>query len=801
MNFNKFKIIFVLAGLFSTINKNSSAQINVSTGVTALQLAQALVGPGATVLNPVINGNPIAYGTFSNGSSTSIGIDHGILLTCGHANIPSTNTTSAWSFSNGLPGDPLLAWAGTGYDATKFEFDVVAYDSTLSFQYVFASDEYNTFVSPGGSINDAFGFYISGPGITGQQNIALLPGGVQVTMQNVNCGANSSYYICNDPYAPTSGGCTGQCPSSSASTTIEYNGYTTLLTAQANVIPCDTFHLILVISDIADGVWDSGVLIANLLAGTAVYQTVSNPIPNYPTNTIVEGCTTGEIKVKKITSSGPCSVIDTTNTCNIDTLCYHIVTSGNAIEGIDYLNLPDTVCISANDSIFYLNIVTIADGLFEVPYDTIIVDLFPILDSLDTANCPGASSFTALHAMFLLIDPEVHAMPDDTLCQSQSITLTATSNLPNFLWSPSASLSCSNCASPIATPPSTMLYIVQASLGNCVLSDTVIINVSSVPIVNAGSDDAICPGESIQLHATGANTYLWLGSGAASLSSPNIPNPIATPNVNTTYVVQGSDNLCGMTSDTVVISIYPQTIANAWPDSSVCPNQSVQLYSTGGVNYAWTGYFLNDDSLQNPMATPTAQDVVYTVTVTDVNGCSDTAQVTLHLYDEPIANAGPDFTIFLFDSIQLYATGGILYSWYPTTGLNNANIYSPIASPTLTTTYTLFMTTVDGCIDTNTMVITVKDEPIVEVPSAFSPNSDGHNDFLKVIRLGMFDLTYLRIYNRWGEVVFESHNISEWWDGKFNGEQCEVGVYTYMMEGEGYNHKHIERRGNITLVR
>ena len=122
------------------------SQINVTSSVTALQLAQALVGPGAIVLNPQVNGNPLAYGVFNNALTTGIGFDQGIILTSGWANIPSTNTTSAFSHNLGLPADPLLTWAGTGYDACRFEFDVVAYDSTLSFQYVFASDEYNTFV-------------------------------------------------------------------------------------------------------------------------------------------------------------------------------------------------------------------------------------------------------------------------------------------------------------------------------------------------------------------------------------------------------------------------------------------------------------------------------------------------------------------------------------------------------------------------------------------------------------------------------------------------------------------------------
>ncbi len=796
MSFRKgAKSILIIALVFG-FSFYSNAQITTNTGVTALQMAQALVGPGATVLNPLLTGAVGSYGTFANGSSTNIGIDHGILLTCGTATLPSSNTGQSFGVSNGLPGDPLLAFAGTTNDATRFEFDVVAYDSILTFNYVFGSDEYNDFVN---SINDAFGFFISGPGIIGQQNIALVPGtSTPISINNVNCGLNGQYYVCNDPYTPNGGGCTTQCPASAASTTVEYDGFTTLLTAQANVAACDTYHLVLVIADVSDFIYDSGVFIANLLAGTVVYQTVSNPIPNYPPNTIVEGCTTGEIKVKKISNSGPCGIVDTNSNCSLDTLCYHIVTSGNAIEGIDYISLPDTVCISALDSIFYLNIVTIADGVYEPPYDTIIVDLYPILDSLDTVGCSGAASLVALHAMFLIVDPTVQTIPDDTICNGGSTDLITTSNLLNYSWFPPANLSCSNCPSPTASPTITTQYTVTASFGSCSVTDDVVITVDNIQGVNAGTGGSMCPGQFVILNASGASGYTW--SPATGLSSTNTGSTQASPQATTVYTVT-ANSPCGVSTDTAIVTVHPVPVAIAWPDSSVCPNQSVQLHSSGGVSYAWTGYFLSDDSIQNPMATPTVQTVVYTVTVANQFGCLDTAQVTLHLYDLPTANAGTDVSIYLFDSTQLNGSGGSVYSWTPATGLNNPNIPNPWATPTLTTVYILTITSADGCIDYDTVTVIVSNEPLVMIPNAFTPNGDGHNDYLKVIRHGVFELKEMKIYNRWGEVVYESHNLSDWWDGKFNGEPCEMGVYTYYMQGVGYNNLQIKRQGNITLMR
>ena len=780
----------------SAIITNAHAQLNVVSGVTPLQLAQALVGPGAIVLNPVLTGAAPAYGTFTNGNSTNLGIDHGIILTSGTANMPTSNTSGGFTGANGLPGDALLSFAGTTYDACRFEFDVVAYDSVLTFNYVFGSDEYTEYVNAG--FNDAFGFFISGPGIVGQPNIALIPGGATpVSIDNVNCAsAASAYYVCNEP----SGGALCSPGNCAQVTTTEYDGFTTLLTAQASVMACDTYHLVLVVADVGDGVLDSGVLIANLLAGTASVASVSAIIPGQPNNTIIEGCTTGNLKVKKITSAGPCSVADTSSGCSLDSLCYSIVISGNAIEGVDYDFLPDTICFSPGDTVVEFDITPIADGFFEPPYDTITLDLFPIIDPQDTA-CAGV--YLPLHATFYLMDPFIQTIPDDTICASQSITLTTVSNMTTYAWTPAGTISCPTCLSPSASPTGNTTYTVTGTIGPCNVTDQVTIYISPIPIVNAGTGGSICPGENFILHASNANTYYWLPPANASLSDPNLSSPIATPSVTTTYTVQGSNNLCGNTTDTAIVTVNPLPNPNAWPDSTVCPNASVLLHATGGVSYAWTGFFLNDSTLQNPLATPTAPTVVYTVTVTNQFGCTDTAQVTLHLYDEPISDAGADVSIYLFDSTQLNANGnaGSSYSWIPPMDLSDPFSANPWASPTLTTTYYLTMISADGCVDYDTMIVTVRNEPLVKVPSAFSPNSDGHNDYLKIIRYGVFNLEAMKIYNRWGELVYESHNISDWWDGKFKGEPAEVGVYVYYLTGRDYSNNQIELQGNITLLR
>ncbi len=770
------------------------SQITTNTSVTPLQLAQALVGPGAIVLNPQITGAALSYGTFSNGLSTNIGIDQGIILTSGNANIPSSNTASPWSTAHFTAGDPLLSFAGVTHDACRFEFDVVAYDSTLSFNYVFGSDEYNDWV--GTSFNDAFGFFISGPGITGQQNIALLPGGsIPVTIGNANCGNNGMYYVCNDQWNPNSGGCTTQCPTNQAATSIEYDGFTVLLTAQADVSPCDTYHLVLVIADIADYGYDSGVLIANLIAGTAVFTSVSDSLPGFDNTTLLEGCTTGQIKLKKlsISNGGSCSLIDSSN-CATDSLCYEVVPSGNAIEGIDYVTLADTVCFG-NDTVLYIDIIPIADGIFEPGIDTIIIDLIPIAD---TTNCPGALMLQTLQVKFFLVDQQLFTIPDTILCFGQSVDLTTITNLPIVVWSPPTGLSCTSCLSPTASPPNSTLYTVTATLGNCSLTETVMVNIDFPQQIVAANDTAMCINDTVQLNVTGVTNYVWAPAG--SLSNPNIPNPLAFPTVTTTYTVTGLSP-CGISYDSIVVTVNPLPNADAYPDTFICPYGITTLYASGGTQYFWFSNGLYLDTGAVTIVSPPVDSTIYMVVVYNEFGCVDTAYTAVEFLPYPKAYAGEDLTINLFDSVQVFGSGGETYVWDPAYGLSDSTVSNPWASPEQSTLYHVVATTAFGCVDDDTVWVFVDDKPHVYLPNAFSPNGDGINDLLKIIYSGVFDLDDFRIYNRWGEMVYRTNDVKKGWNGLYKGEASPVGVYVYYIGGHGYRNQKVSLRGNVTLVK
>ncbi len=810
--------VCLISFLTILLPKDSSAQLMTNTGVTAQQLVQALVGnPGVVILNPTVTAAPGSYGTFSNGSTTNIGLNHGIILTSGNAGgIPNQNTAGGWGQGWGFPGDPLLdnIVSGGTNDACRLEFDIVAYDSVMTFQYVFASEEYNDYVNS--NFNDVFGFFISGPGIVGQQNIALVPGTtVPVAINNVNCGSYGQYYVCNDVNDPTGGNCTTQCPTNISQTSIEFDGFTTPLTAIAHVTPCDTFHLVLVIADVFDDIFDSEVLLTNLLAGANVVVNNPNPIPGYPTNLFVKGCTQGNFQVTMTagTSSFCSTAVDSSVAHCLnsgDTFCFHVALSGNAIEGVDYQWVPDSVCLLPGDTAINIPIIPIPGGNPFV-IDTVILDLTPLVDTsqaLDSCQqlfgSGGFSNLSNLHASMLLMNEYLATIADTAICQGQTVPLTTGTNFTTYNWTPPSGLSCMGCLSPNATPPVTTTYTVTAMLGSCLLQDSVKITVNYPLPVDAGHGGTICLGQSINLGASGAGITQYSWSPASTLNLASVANPTATP-VNSgivVYTVTGTST-CGNTTDTVQVRVNPKPTVVVHSDTMVCPFESVPLTATGGVSYSWfPGTHLSGTTGATVLATPMGSPETFNAIATNSFGCTDTGSATVTWFTLPSISATPNGAIILLgDSIQLLAGGGVSYVWTPATGLSNPYIANPWASPEHTTTYFVTITSSDGCTQVDSLVINVNDNPAIFIPNAFSPNGDGSNDFLHILHYGVFNLQGFDVYNRWGEKVYETKDIDAGWDGTFKGVPQSMDVYVWYLSGIDYYGKQVTLKGNVTLLR
>ena len=157
-------------------------------------------------------------------------------------------------------------------------------------------------------------------------------------------------------------------------------------------------------------------------------------------------------------------------------------------------------------------------------------------------------------------------------------------------------------------------------------------------------------------------------------------------------------------------------------------------------------------------------------------------------------------------SSQLEVTGNNLdsYVWEPTGSLDDPTIFNPIASPVVSTEYTTFVTDINGCVDTISILVvvlsTICEEPYLFMPNAFTPNGDSENDVL-FVEGNVIDEMYLAIYNRWGEKVFESKDKSIGWDGIYKNELLEPDVYGYYLTIKCVNGEEYFKKGNINLIR
>jgi gliding motility-associated-like protein len=246
-------------------------------------------------------------------------------------------------------------------------------------------------------------------------------------------------------------------------------------------------------------------------------------------------------------------------------------------------------------------------------------------------------------------------------------------------------------------------------------------------------------------------------------------------------------------------------------DDSLCLGQSIQLIASGTEFYSWspaTG--LNNPNIANPTARPETT-TTYVVTGSDRKGCFVTTdEVTISVFPYPVVDAGRDTTIQVGFFTQLNATftpdvQSIL--WSPSVGLSCTTCPKPVAAPTFNTTYSVTVTNNGGCKSTDAVTIyVVCNDGNIFMPNTFSPNGDGMNEIYFPRGRGINTIRSLRIFNRWGQLVFEKKNFnandpSAGWDGTFKGTKLSPDVFVYMMDLSCENSSIITMKGDITLIR
>lgn len=404
--------------------------------------------------------------------------------------------------------------------------------------------------------------------------------------------------------------------------------------------------------------------------------------------------------------------------------------------------------------------------------------------------------------------PPIAATNDTLICVVDGLQLNV-SGTGSIQWSPNYNLNSTTSATPFATPVVDTIYRVRLTdIFGCVNTDSVRVRVKPKTEIFAGPDTSICRTEGYVLHTTGdALHYSW--TPATGLSNDSIKNPRATPLQTTTYQVIGNIGTCSDTSQlTIVVAPYP--IANAGLDSTICIGFNAQLFASGGSRYSWSpATYLSNPNIPNPLVQQPASTTTYTVTVSDTLGCTKTFTDAVQVIVIPQLNvrAGIDTTLVQGQPIRLNGSGAVNYNWtwMPPTlpgWLSSQTVASPTATPQDNIMYVLTGTDTHGCRGTDSVNITVYNVPAsMYVPTAFTPNGDGLNDDIKPILLGMKSLTYFRVFNRLGQLVYETTQQEVGWNGIFNGKPQDPGTFVWMAQGVTFKGQVITKKGSVVLLR
>lgn len=672
----KLQNITLLAWLLLTSNFVSAQQIAVNTSsYTPTQLIQdVFVGGGCMqIQNITYAGDPTAKGYFSNGLS-AIGLIDGIILSTGNANNAVGTGGSAGTFASTdfvQPGDATLDAVSTTDLATQdraaLEFDFRPTIPLLTFRYVFASEEYPEYV--GTIYNDIFGFFISGPGIVGQQNIALVPATTTaVAINTVNQNTNAAYYNTNN------------------GTLHAYDGYTDVFTATANVQTCQWYHIKLVIADRGDGIFDSAVFLEGnsfvggaMAVATATYQ-------NGASNA-VEGCINGSFTFTRS---------DITDLSAAMVVTYTVLATSTATNGVDYTASPGltgSITIPIGQPTATININALLDAIPE-GVETISIQL-----PGNNCNCTGPPAPVTLN-IYNSIASAVSIAPVSPVCGGQSSTLTAnvTAGWPimlpapphfNYVWSNG-----STQQNITVNPTSTTNYTVTIT-DACGSTATATQTVTVSPSLNVtlSPTNPSCGGNngSIAVNVTGGTpqTYTW---SPASVSGAN-PSGLAAG----TYSVTVSSASGCTGSATITLNASANITAALTPTSTTCQggnNGSIAMTITGGnapYSFVWNPASVSG---QNPSGLTAGN---YSVTVTSSNGCTGAATTTIN--NGPPISASVTATTTTCDgasdgTVTVTPNGGNApynYAWTPNIG----NVAT--ASNLGVNNYTVTVTSANGC--------------------------------------------------------------------------------------------------------
>ena len=421
-------------------------------------------------------------------------------------------------------------------------------------------------------------------------------------------------------------------------------------------------------------------------------------------------------------------------------------------------------------------------------------------------GCAGADTVNVT----ILYDTLTLYNRDTAICKGKSVQVLTTGNpTQTYMWTPTAGIPNPTSGSPLITPDTSATYVLTVFFPGCPnLYDTFSIDVQPVPQVYLGGNRSVCDHDTLHLTVlvspTWYTNYTYTWSPSVALDNSGTPTVVFTAGDSTNLIVTVTTPAGCIGVDSAEIIVHPADFVNYDTTMAVCPGDSVQLFpvSFGGpATYMWhPGFYLTDSTTAAPWVHAITSQYYWAV-ATNQYGCLDT--VSAHITVRPGA------VLYLVDSVTLYPgesyqlspqTNCVNFEWTPAGGLTDPYISNPIATPTINTKYVVYASTEWGCKTEDSINIYIDAESLLALPNAFTPGSSVNSVF-KILKRGIATLNSFRIYNRWGNLVFETSNIDEGWDGTYHGTPQPYDVYVYQVDAVTSTGKVFHKAGNVTLIR
>lgn len=426
-----------------------------------------------------------------------------------------------------------------------------------------------------------------------------------------------------------------------------------------------------------------------------------------------------------------------------------------------------------------------------------------ILISGDSKGCIDSTKFN-----LPVSDKPFIQLPfrDTLICDIDTLAISVKNTTGTFSWLPNTRIINRNSNNPSVFPKDTTKYYLTVNDNGCVNTDSLVVNVLPFIKVDAGMDTTVCRTDSFQLRPVSqALQFQWTSNTGEIVQS--VKQPFVKPLSNTTYYVIANLGKC-QDRDSVRVRSIPYPYANAGADTAICANTKIVLSGNIiGNSFSWfpSNNMFNGNTL-NPTIAP-SKNTVYTLTVKDTLGCNKMVTDSIAITVVPLVNvfAGNDTAVSINQPLQLLATGAESYYWSPAIGLNDRSLANPIATygeGIDSVLYRVVGSNGGTCSGEDQVLVKIfKKGPDIFVPSGFTPNGDGKNDILKPIPIGITSISYFRVYNRWGELMYQTSEMGKGWNGIFNGTAMPSGAYVFMTEGKDYTGKTIFRKGTSVLIR